>query len=34
MCAFLPAVNFAKLPMVPRQILQDIPRPPSSVSVE
>ena len=25
--AFLLAVNFAKLPMVPRQILKDIPRP-------
>ena len=24
--AFLLAVNFAKLPMVPRQILKDIPR--------
>jgi hypothetical protein len=30
--AFLLAVNFAKLPMVPRQILKDIPRPPHSVS--
>ena len=30
--AFLLAANFAKLPMVPRQILKDIPRPPSSAS--
>jgi hypothetical protein len=30
--AFLLAVNFAKLPSVPRQILKDIPRPPHSVS--
>jgi hypothetical protein len=30
--AFLLAVNFAKLPRVPRQILKDIPRPPHSVS--
>jgi hypothetical protein len=30
--AFLLAVNLAKLPRVPRQILKDIPRPPSSVS--
>jgi len=28
--AFLLAVNFAKLPMVPRQILKDIPRPPNT----
>jgi hypothetical protein len=28
--AFLVAVNIAKLPSVPRQILRDIPRPPSS----
>jgi len=28
--AFLLAVNFAKLPMVPRQILKDIPRPPNA----
>jgi hypothetical protein len=26
------AVNFAKLPSVPRQILKDIPRPPNSAS--
>jgi hypothetical protein len=26
--AFLVAVNIAKLPSVPRQILKDIPRPP------
>jgi hypothetical protein len=26
------AVNIAKLPSVPRQILKDIPRPPNSVS--
>ena len=32
--AFLIAVNLAKLPRVPRQILKDIPRPPSSVSDE
>jgi hypothetical protein len=30
--AFLLAVNFAKLPMVPRQILKDIPRPPNKAS--
>ncbi len=30
--AFLVAVNIAKLPRVPRQILKDIPRPPSSAS--
>jgi len=30
--AFLLAVNFAKLPRVPRQILKDIPRPPHKVS--
>jgi hypothetical protein len=30
--AFLLAVNFAKLPMVPRPILKDIPRPPNSAS--
>ena len=30
--AFLIAVNIAKLPNVPRQILKDIPRPPNSVS--
>jgi hypothetical protein len=28
--AFLIAVNIAKLPNVPRQILKDIPRPPNS----
>ena len=28
--AFLIAVNIAKLPCVPRQILKDIPRPPNS----
>jgi hypothetical protein len=28
--AFLIAVNIAKLPMVPRAILKDIPRPPDS----
>jgi len=28
--AFLLAVNFAKLPMLPRQILKDIPRPPNT----
>jgi hypothetical protein len=32
--AFLIAVNIAKLPSVPRQLLKDIPRPPSSVSDE
>jgi len=26
------AVNIAKLPMVPKQILKDIPRPPNSAS--
>jgi len=30
--AFLIAVNIAKLPSVPRQILKDIPRPPDSAS--
>jgi len=30
--AFLTAVNIAKLPSVPRQILKDIPRPPNSAS--
>jgi len=30
--AFLVAVNIAKLPRVPRQILKDIPRPPNSAS--
>jgi hypothetical protein len=30
--AFLLAVNFAKLPSVPRQILKDIPRPKNSAS--
>jgi hypothetical protein len=30
--AFLIAVNFAKLPNVPRQILKDIARPPNSAS--
>jgi hypothetical protein len=30
--AFLLAMNFAKLPMVPRQILKDIPRPPHSAA--
>ena len=30
--AFLLAVNFAELPMVPRQILKDIPRPPNTAS--
>jgi hypothetical protein len=30
--AFLIAVNVAKLPSVPRQILKDIPRPPNSAS--
>jgi hypothetical protein len=29
--AFLIAVNIAKLPSVPRQILNDIPRPPNLV---
>jgi hypothetical protein len=29
---FLIAVNLAKLPSVPRQILKDIPRPPTSAS--
>ena len=29
---FLIAVNIAKLPSVPRQILKDIPRPPNSAS--
>src|SRR5271163_4501171 len=29
--AFLVAVNIAKLPMVPRKILEEIPRPPNSV---
>jgi hypothetical protein len=28
------AANFAKLPMVPRTILKDIPRPPHSASDE
>ena len=32
--AFPLAVNFAKLPMVPRQILKDIPRPPNSAGRE
>jgi hypothetical protein len=32
--AFLVAVNIAKLPSVPRQILKDIPRPPNSASSE
>jgi hypothetical protein len=32
--AFLVAVNIAKLPSVPRQILKDIPRPPHSASGE
>jgi hypothetical protein len=32
--AFLIAVNIAKLPSVPRQILKDIPRPPNSASWE
>jgi hypothetical protein len=32
--AFLIAVNIAKLPSVPRTILKDIPRPPTSVSNE
>jgi hypothetical protein len=30
--AFLIAVNVAKLPSVPQQILKDIPRPPNSAS--
>jgi hypothetical protein len=30
--AFLVAVNIAKLPSVPRQILKDIPRPPNTAS--
>jgi hypothetical protein len=30
--AFLIAVNIAKLPSVPRQILKDIPRPPNTAS--
>ena len=30
--AFLLAVNIAKLPSVPRQILKDIPRPPNTAS--
>jgi hypothetical protein len=30
--AFLIAVNIAKLPSVPRQILKDIPRPPNLAS--
>ena len=30
--AFLLAVNIAKLPSVPRQILTDIPRPPNTAS--
>jgi hypothetical protein len=30
--AFLIAVNIAKLPSVPQQILKDIPRPPNSAS--
>ncbi len=30
--AFLIAVNIAKLPSVPRQILKDVPRPPNSAS--
>ena len=30
--AFLLAANFTKLPMVPRQILKDIPRPPNLAS--
>jgi hypothetical protein len=29
---FLIAVNIAKLPSVPRQILKDIPRPPNTAS--
>jgi hypothetical protein len=30
--AFLIALNIAKVPSVPRQILKDIPRPPNSAS--
>jgi hypothetical protein len=30
--AFLIAVNIAKLPSVPRQMLKDIPRPPNTAS--
>ena len=30
--AFLLAMNIAKLPSVPRQILKDIPRPPNTAS--
>ena len=30
--AFFIAVNIAKLPSVPRQVLKDIPRPPNSAS--
>ena len=30
--AFLIAVNIAKLPSVPRQILKDIPRPPNTAN--
>jgi hypothetical protein len=30
--AFLIAVNIAKLPSVPRQMLKEIPRPPNSAS--
>jgi hypothetical protein len=30
--AFLIAVNIAKLPSVPRQVLKDIPRPPNTAS--
>jgi hypothetical protein len=30
--AFLIALNIAKLPNAPRQILKDIPRPPNSAS--
>jgi hypothetical protein len=32
--AFVLAVNIAKLPSVPRQILKDIPRPPNRASDE
>jgi hypothetical protein len=32
--AFLIAVNIAKLPRVPQQILKDIPRPPNTASRE
>ena len=32
--AFLVAMNIAKLPSVPRQILKDIPRPPHKASGE